>query len=198
MAITSTPTPAWDVATLFPPQGNWDESDYLNLTDNTRRLVEFVDGRIEVLPMPKMSHQKIVHYLANLLLALNIGTVVFAPFRVRVRAGKYREPDVAFMLEHHSDRVNEDFWEGADLVIEVVSDDDRDRDYVTKLRDYAEAGIGEYWIVDPVERKITQFELVGSDYQQVAEAREGAEILSKSLPGLVAQASAIFRAGGLL
>ena len=44
--------PAWEVALLFPAQGEWSEDDYLWLTDRIRRLVEFTDGRVEVLPMP--------------------------------------------------------------------------------------------------------------------------------------------------
>lgn len=36
------PEPAWEVATLFPPQGDWNESDYLALATN--RLVELSDG----------------------------------------------------------------------------------------------------------------------------------------------------------
>ena len=40
-------------------------------------------------------------------------------------------------------------WTGADLVIEVVSPDDPDLDLVVKRQEYAQAGIPEYWIVDP-------------------------------------------------
>ena len=43
---------AWEVALLFPAQGEWSEDDYLWLTDHTRCLVEFTDGHVEVLPMP--------------------------------------------------------------------------------------------------------------------------------------------------
>jgi hypothetical protein len=54
------PGPAWEVARLFPDQGQWGESDYLELTRHTRRLVELSEGRVEVLPVPRTSHQKIV------------------------------------------------------------------------------------------------------------------------------------------
>src|SRR5438105_9290147 len=88
------PQPAWDIARLFPDQGYWSEDDYLAL--DTNHLVEFTDGYVEVLPMPKTSHQRIVQYLSNLLLAFasagNLGTVLFAPLRVRLRKNKYREP----------------------------------------------------------------------------------------------------------
>jgi Uma2 family endonuclease len=159
--------PAWQIATLFPDQGVWDEGDYLAL--NTNHLVEFSDGHVEVLPMPKMSHQLMMHYLGNLLLAFaggTLGTVVLAPFRIRLRKGKYREPDVSFMLTDHANRMGESFWEKADLVMEIVSDEpeDRERDLVAKRSEYAKAGIPEYWIVDPQERRGTVLSLKNKTY----------------------------------
>ena len=42
------------------PQGGWGDGDHLWLTDHARRLVEFTDGYLEVLPMPSREHQRIV------------------------------------------------------------------------------------------------------------------------------------------
>jgi len=53
--------PTWEIATLFPNQGDWNEHEYLHL--NTSRLIEFVDGSLEVLPMPTELHQLIVAFL---------------------------------------------------------------------------------------------------------------------------------------
>jgi Uma2 family endonuclease len=52
------------------------------------------------------------------------------------------------------------------LAVEVVSDDpeSRDRDFKKKRREYAKAGIAEYWIVDPKERQILVLALEGSRY----------------------------------
>ncbi len=47
---------------------------------------------------------------------------------------------------------------GADLVVEVVSKNDPKRDLETKLREYAAAGIPEYWIVDPMEHSIEVYQ----------------------------------------
>jgi len=66
------PEPAWDVAHLFPAQGQWSEEEYLGL--DTNRLVEFSDGRIEVLPMPTTSHQMVVAFLYGRLLAFVTAT----------------------------------------------------------------------------------------------------------------------------
>jgi len=193
--------PAWDIARLFPAQGTWSEEDYLELTRDTNWLVEFSDGQIEVLPMPKMSHQLIVQFLNNLLFAFvtsrKLGRMLFAPLRVRLRKGKFREPDIVFMLAEHSERMGQDFWEGADLVMEVVSEDaeDRHRDLVTKKIEYAQAGIPEYWIIDPQEQEISVLKLKGTRYAG-AIVHSGAQVAkSVVLPGFSVQASKVFAAG---
>jgi Uma2 family endonuclease len=119
--------PAWEVALLFPPQGEWSEDDYLWLTDRTRRLVEFTDGHIEVLPMPTDEHQRIVLFLYRALYAFlaarGLGIVLVAPLRLRLRTGRYREPDVLLLLSATDARRSNRYWTGADLVLEVVSPD---------------------------------------------------------------------------
>jgi Uma2 family endonuclease len=137
---------------LSPIQGLWTEAQYLALTDQTNNLVEFTDGTIEVLPMPTRSHQVILAFLYDLFRAVvgpNGGKVLFAPLRLRIRAGKYREPDILMLLDASDPRYQDAYWLGADLVVEVVSPDRPERDIEEKPRDYAEAGIPEYWIVNP-------------------------------------------------
>ena len=67
--------PAWDIALLYPEQGQWSDEDYLAATESTNRLVELSDGMLEVLPMPKTTHQLIVQYLNGVLLAFVRGSV---------------------------------------------------------------------------------------------------------------------------
>lgn len=162
------PEPTWEIAYLFPDQGSWDEDEYLAL--QTNHLVEFSNGVLEVLPMPTTSHQLMVYHLCTLLLtfvsAKNLGTAILAPLRVRLWRRKFREPDVIFMLKEHAERIREEFWIRADLVMEVVSGDeeDRRRDLVIKRAEYARAGIPEYWIVDPQKERIIVLRLVGKRY----------------------------------
>jgi Uma2 family endonuclease len=160
--------PTWAIAELFPDQGDWSEEEYLEL--DTNRLVEFSDGLLEILPMATTSHQQIVAYLFGMLSAFvnagDLGTVLFAPLRVRLWPGKFREPDVVFMAKAHAKRIREEFWIGADLAMEVVSgkDEDRRRDLRTKRREYARAKISEYWIVDPSKETVTVLRLAGKRY----------------------------------
>jgi len=114
-----------------------------------------------------------------------LGTGLFAGMPVRLREGKLREPDVLFMLAEHADRMGNDYWDGADLVMEVVSEGNRRHDLVTKRDEYARAGIPEYWIVDPEEETITVFVLRPrrKTYVEHGVFRKGERAASKLLPG---------------
>ena len=188
--------PAWEIAHLFPLQGAWSEADYLAL--KTNRLVEFSDGNIEVLPMPSERHQDIVIFLLGLLKAFiakqPVGKVLIAPFRIRLRKDKYREPDVMFMLREHSDRRTKNYWHGADLVMEVVSPDDPRRDTEVKLHEYAQAGISEYWLVNPLTEKITVFTLAegAASYHVHGEFAVGETAGSRLLEGFRVDVAAVF------
>src|SRR5688572_24041054 len=111
--------PTWDIARLFPNQGMWSEEEYLELKGN--RLIEFSHGYLDFLPMPTTTHQLIVVYLYRTLAAFveprKLGLPLIAPLRVRIVPGKYREPDIVFMLAAHAARILEEFWAGADLVM---------------------------------------------------------------------------------
>ena len=193
------PEPTWDIAYLFPGQGTWSEEDYLALNGNY--LVEFTDGYLEVLPMPTMSHQKILAYVYGLLFTFasagDLGTVLFAPMRVRVGRGKYREPDVLFMRRQHAARMGEDFWKGADLVMEVVSGDkgDRNRDLVKERRDYARARIAEYWLIDPDKGAVVVLRLSGGRYVVHGEFGKGTIARSHLLPGFAVDVDRVLAEG---
>ncbi len=190
------PQPAWEVALLFPEQGEWSEEDYLDLPGN--RLVELSEGCLEVLPMPTTLHQWIVLYLCRQLVdfasANNLGLVVPSALPVQLWPGKIREPDVVFLFNKNRRRDREKFWEGADLVMEVVSADPkgRRRDRVIKRAEYAKAGIPEYWIVDPIRRQITVLHLQGDKYAVHGTFKPGRHAGSRLLPGFSVDVTAAF------
>jgi Uma2 family endonuclease len=198
MATVQQPEPAWKVALLFPPQGQWSTADYFTLTHSTNRLVEFDDGCIEVLEMPTEAHQFILRFLFRALDAFvvsrQLGEVVFAPIRVETLPNKYREPDVAFMLAENSHRRQNKFWSGADLVMEVVSDDpeSRDRDLQQKRQEYAAAGIPEYWVVDSLQREISVLRLHSGQYIEHGVHGIGDEATSVLLNGFRVDVASVF------
>jgi Uma2 family endonuclease len=195
-APSSHAEPAWDVARLFPSQGSWSEEEYLALKGN--RPVEFSHGIVEVLPMPTLAHQLIVAFLYRAFLAFvasrTLGTVIFAPLRVRLWPGKFREPDLVFLTKEHKARMGNEYWDGADFIVEVVSDDDRRRDIETKRREYAEARIPEYWIVDPQEKRISVLKLSESRYVEHGLFGAGERATSHLLAGFEVEVDRVLSA----
>ena len=194
---TATSQQAADAVLLSarPPQGCWREYDYLWLTDHCNRLVEFADGCIEELPVPTDSHQSVLLFLYRLFderVRGDGGLALVAPLRLRIREGRFREPDLMLLRDASDPRRQDRYWLGADLVVEVVSPDDPHRDYGEKRADYAEAGIPEYWIVDPRDRAITVLTLTGGGYVDQAPFQPGQRATSAVLDGLDVDVAAVF------
>lgn len=184
---------------VAPRQGPWSQDDYLRLTDCTNRLIEWTDGCIEVLPMPTDEHQSIAAYLYKRLDAFALehgGKVLFAPLRLRIREGAFREPDLLLVRDARDTRRRNRFWLGADLTVEIVSPDAPKRDLVDKRRDYAEAGIQEYWIVDPRTETVTVLALEGAAYVEHGVFTRGTQADSVLLDGLTVDIAAVFDAAG--
>lgn len=201
-APDATPEPAWEIARLFPPQGCWSESDYLSFTESISQLVELVNGRIEVPEMSTKTHQRIVHALLGIWLAFfrdsQAGDAVAAPYRVWLKDGTFREPDIAVCTAAHLDQFGERFGRGADVVVEVVSDDlaSRTRDYEDKRRDYAAAGIPEYWLVDPAAGRIRLLVWKDGAYEVGQDAGVGQQVASRVFPGFQVAVGALFAPAG--
>ncbi len=192
---------AWEIATLFPHQGDWSEADYLAITDSTNRLIELTDGQVEFLAMPTELHQAILEFLFDAIRAFvkprGLGQVRFAPLRVRIGPGRFRDPDIVFLRKENFQKRSNRFWSGADFVVEVVSDDasSRKRDYEQKPVDYAKAGIREYWIVDPQELRITVLILDGTEYRTHGEFTPGQVATSACWEDFGVDVAAVFAAG---
>jgi Uma2 family endonuclease len=182
---------------MQPLQGLWTEEQYLRLTDQTNRFIEFTEGSVEVLPMPTRQHQAISRFLflAFFSFVQNLGgTVFYAPLRVRVAPGRFREPDLVLLLDVNDPRNQNAFWLGADLVVEIVSPDDVERDTVLKRADYAAAGIPEYWIVNPQEETITVLTLQGNVYATHGIFGRSATATSALLSGFAVSVEAVCEA----
>lgn len=149
--------PAWEAAYMLPAQGSWSEEDFLKF--HTNRMAELVDGRLEILPMPNLKHQRILRWLLGVFeAAAPVGAItLFAPLPTRLFPGTIREPDLLYISPENVPGPDVEYPSHLDLALEIVSQgkDARQRDYEDKRVDYARAGIAEYWIVDPQENQAT-------------------------------------------
>jgi Uma2 family endonuclease len=136
------------------------------------QIAEWVNGEAILMPPPSLRHQLVIRFLSGLLSWFvetgDLGTVFFAPVQMRLKTSG-REPDILFVAKEHQSRFRELYIDGpADLVVEVISPGGRSRDRVEKFREYQQAGIPEYWLVDPA-RKEAEFYALGEDgaYQSI-------------------------------
>jgi Uma2 family endonuclease len=191
------PEPVWEIAELYPNQGQWHEQEYLSL--ETNRLVEYDDGFVEVLPVPTDKHQAIVLFLSMIFVDLCRrlgGTVRTAGIRIRLWERKYREPDLVYVSAEHEDWRHQRYWDGADLVVEIVSGgaEDRERDLVIKRAEYAQASIPEYWIVDLETATLTVLRLDGDSYAEHGVFGRGKTATSVLLEELSVSVDAVLEA----
>jgi len=134
--------------------------DYLALPEDTSRRHEIVDGELVVTAAPRSRHQQVVmnlsRLLANLAVTHGLGEVLPGPVTVRLHDEAVVEPDVIFV---RADRLEIVDPEGAvhgppDLVVEVLSPSNRERDRGPKRKQYMATGVSELWLVDCDERSV--------------------------------------------
>jgi Uma2 family endonuclease len=184
-----------EVAEFFPRQKHWTEDEYFALPD-TLRFVELSKGELIVPPHPTDSHQCVVGTLYELfrshVKATGLGVVRLGPLPVRLWPDQIREPDIQLLLNEHAARIGEQFWGPPDLVVEVLSPSTRKTDREDKFREYAQAGIPEYWIVDPQAVEIEVYVLRNGVYALLVKAGRGDRVRSQLLDGFEVGADEVF------
>ncbi len=133
--------------------------DYWNLPEGRR--AELIDGQFYDMAPPSRIHQKLVYQLGRTIgnyIEKEKGTcqVYTAPFAVNLHADDqtYIEPDISVIC--NPTKLTDAGCNGApDFIIEVVSPSSRKMDYSKKNTLYSEAGVREYWIVDPEKNRTT-------------------------------------------
>lgn len=120
---------------------------------------EWTKGAIVKMSPISLKHAELVDYLRDVLkayFALNpIGRVLGEPFVMRLDAVEsIREPDLQVILHTNPGQLTDTAMIGpADICIEVVSQESTARDYGEKFEEYEKAGVGEYWILDPIRHE---------------------------------------------
>lgn len=151
-------------------QKTYDETDYYNLPENVR--AELIEGTlIYNQAAPSRIHQAILselHLAIGKYIKSKAGQcqVYPAPFAVKLREDRKTivEPDLSVICDRK--KLSEHGCSGApDWIIEIVSPSTSSRDYVQKLNLYADAGVREYWIVDPAKEKIFVYFLEEEAFQ---------------------------------
>jgi Uma2 family endonuclease len=165
--------------------------EFLSYDDGTDTLYELENGELIAMPAESEINRRIAMFLVATFLKLGIPferlslktEVVVSSTRVSVRV-----PDLVLLSEEGVRAL-----EGASrslvlldmppplLVVEVVSPNQESRDYRYKRSEYAARGIAEYWIIDPIQQKVTVLEWVEGFYE--AQVYTGNQTVASPLLG---------------
>jgi Uma2 family endonuclease len=161
-----------------PPRlpANTTYEEFLEWADEDT-LAEWVDGVIVMTSPASLRHQEIAKFLITVFSTFcevhGLGKVIFAPFQMKLK-GSGREPDILFVAKDHLGRFKKTYLDGpADLVVEIVSPEGKGRDGSDKVAEYSEAGIPEYWLIDPILQQAMFYQLDESRSYQPATLDEG-------------------------
>ena len=180
-----------------PEQGAWTYVDWLKLPDDGYRY-EVIDGVLYMSPPPLIRHQRGLIRFVDLFLAFlklhPVGEVLIAPVGVRFPNQPVPlQPDIVFVRSERLHIIQEHYIEGTpDLVVEILSPSNWLYDRREKLRVYQEAGVPEYWIVDPRAQTIEIYVLEQGVYRLAGQYDRGAVAASRLLPGFEVPVEAIF------
>jgi Uma2 family endonuclease len=181
----------------WPEAGCWTYQDYLRLPDDGRRY-EIIRGVLHVSPAPRFIHQfavqALLRKLGDFVEIHGPGIVLPAPFEVFLsETDRPLQPDVVVIGAEHHLADDASAFEGIpSLVVEVLSPSTIRTDRVTKFALYEEAGVAEYWIVDPRLREVEVYTLDGALYRLHGQFVEDQEVTSVLFAGITFPAESLF------
>jgi Uma2 family endonuclease len=172
-------------------------ADYAAIDDGRR--YELIDGELILYPARTPGHQSIV---GNILFAFDrhlrgdCGGVLMAPLDVVVSDHTVLQPDVIVIKEERAAIVGPANLAGPpNLIVEIVSDDTRDRDEIIKPPIYAHFGVDEYWIADPENELVRAYRRSTGGYVPAfgINTETGGTITTPLLPKFALDIADVFR-----
>ncbi|MDZ8055371.1 MAG: Uma2 family endonuclease [Aulosira sp. ZfuVER01] len=177
--------------------------EYLNYDDGSGFHYELVDGRLELMNPPTIEHFLIVAFLDTTFTAeihrLSLPWLTFRESGTRTGKNKSRLTDLCMVTQEQARQLlkaSAVFETPPLLIVEVVSPDSIKRDYRYKRSEYAAVEVPEYWIVDPLERKISVLLLEEGLYEETVFTAEE-KIVSQTFPELAIAVDLVLSSGNL-
>ena len=172
--------------------------EFLALGETEERM-ELIDGILYIMPTATADHQFILtqllwHFVSYLDSFADSPAQLYPDITTILSVELLRtvEPDVVVILAGRDDIRSAGHIEGVpDIVIEILSND-RNRDLVRKRQIYAESGVQEYWIIDPVNDTVLPLQLSGSEYAERPTLTAADTLTTPLLPGLSIPLADIF------
>ncbi|HUY31522.1 MAG TPA: Uma2 family endonuclease [Pirellulales bacterium] len=160
-----------------PPPGPLTEEEFLDWCDEDTKA-EWVDGKVVLMSPANVQHALLSGFFYRVLSDFvdhhRLGTAFNSDLMIRLKNGRLRIPDLSFLTNQGMSMLSDKLCDGApSQVAEVVSPDSKDRDWLDKYAEYEDAGVAEYWIVDPLEDRLAAFRLKGGKRYSPIDENDG-------------------------
>lgn len=149
-------------------QGQYTLEDFYTLPDDQR--VELIDGVLYDMTSPASAHQLIAGYIYNQLFNHILSKQgdclpMISPIDVQLDCDDKTivEPDVIIVCDR-SKVIRRCVYGAPDFVVEVLSPSTKKKDMIIKLNKYMNAGVREYWIIDPEQKKVMVYDFEHDNY----------------------------------
>jgi prevent-host-death family protein len=150
--------------------------EFLAISENSEERYEYIDGEIYLLASPKIFHQKILGRMYLIFCNWFQGKgcqPMLAPCDITLkRSGEninVVQPDLMVICDLEEKLNEKDYYMGVPaLVVEIISESTRGKDFIKKLDLFMSTGISEYWIVNPLSREMNVFLFEGNDISKSA------------------------------
>lgn len=149
-------------------QGEYTLEDYYALPEDKR--FELIDGYLYEMLAPVPLHQRIAgevyRQISNYIMDNDGDCIPFiSPIDVQLDCDDRTmvEPDVAIICQRDK-MTRKNIYGAPDFILEVVSPSTRRKDYTKKLQKYIDAGVREYWILDPYDKRLLVYFFEGEVY----------------------------------
>lgn len=174
--------------------------EFLAISENSEERYEYIDGEIYLLAAPKIFHQKILGKMYLIFCNWFQGKKcqpMLAPCDITLKRSKENinvvQPDLMVICDLEEQLNEKDYYMGVPaLVVEIISESTRGKDFIKKLDLYMSTGISEYWIVNPLSREVSVFLFEENDIGKSATYKNQEIVMSYHFNGLEVSLEQIF------
>jgi len=147
---------------------------------NENNRYELIDGVIYMMAEPTITHYKVCKFIEKAFenffsdkgCSVFNGSVALYLFNDKLKTlaippkkkrKNYLVPDLMIICDERAEDNDEGIFIAPNIVVEVISKSNAGTDYFVKSKTYFTFGVKEYWIVDPIKRKIKISDMVNNE-----------------------------------
>ena len=176
--------------------------EFLQISENSEKRYEYIDGEIYLMASPKAIHQQILGELYGIFYNWFKGKSckpMLAPFDITLKRNEENknivQPDLMVICDLEEKLNEKNYYMGVpSLMVEILSESTRGKDSVKKLDLYMSTGVKEYWIINPFSKEVTVFLFENFDVVKNITYKKSENLVSFIFDGLEVSLESLFQA----